>query len=255
MMERCALLKSPDDRARAIKFVKQYRNGTLTRFGILELERWGIKKDGNGQPTSELPQYCNQSKFADILDKKYGRQAGKTYVRMDVTILNKKWKDQVWYRDVFKNDGSVCVAQGLRRFEEMEAGQGGSSLSVQFDAKTRSAVAKAKGDERAEEEAQRKMDARWMLTEAHGFFCDNFGTIARLTVDDLVERKVKTAVESALKPHIADTALLEKIYDSLRPVYAPLFETWQADFEAKILEFDLQCRDQSEQKKARLKVK
>lgn len=224
-----------------------------------ELERLGIlikeTVSGDSHSSAGLPQYCNQSEFAEILNERFGKQAGKTYGPMDVSRLKEKWKGQPWFEEVFLKNGSVRPSQGVRRFEEGEAGHGGSTLAKRDDAITRRQIAAAAREERANEEENRKMDARWMLTDAHEFFCDNFGTIARLTANDLVERKVKTAVESALKAHVTDPVLLEKIYESLRPVYAPLFEMWQSEFEAKILEFDRQCREQSEQKKARLKVK
>lgn len=257
-MARCALLKTPELREWAESKVRDLRSGDIKQGEMRELERLGIlikeTVSGDSHSSAGLPQYCNQSEFADILNERFGRQSGKTYVPMDVTRLKEKWKAQPWFEEVFLKNGSVRPSQGLRRFEESEAGQGGSTLAARDDAITRRQIAAAAREVRANEEESRKMDARWILEETLALWCISTATHMRQSM--LAEHnKFLGLAKTAGKESGMDDVSIEKQQTLLRPKMESGFESWQADFSNFAEDLDKTVHELNEQKKSELKVK
>ena len=236
----------PDLATRMRELYNRWLAGEAKQFEIRELLLAGLIPDVANAGTGN--RLCRQIEAAERLSV----DLGKRIYQRDVSKMLSSWRNLDFYRKVVYHDGRIDYAELKRRWNGVSNGGEYSGPSGD-EAKNRLALARAKREERRDEQEQRKFDSAWMLTAAAFFIMDSWGVTLKNALRDAIERQLCGEIEVVVNEMIFDEVLRQNILERMRPIFPAKFDSLQADMANKLDELTREAEELNKQQKEEMK--
>ena len=240
-----------------IAFFQKLPRQDLLDMGVPhdELRAAGLlteKNAASSDPTAKFPLEVSQREMAKIISDQF--ETDVTHDTLSkIRLAHKKDGSNSWVKQCVGTNNRWKPEITLRLWAENMGGKKDYENDAELDREHKRDRNRITRMER--EEMERVTSGRWMLVEFFMFWCEKFGMKLINAARDYLEKDCKAMDERMVVKYVADPVQQQAMLAELRSGRITVFEDVQAELVKSIGTFAAECREQSEVKKAELKVK